>query len=100
MAPQTLVFMEGSPVREGAISLPAAVPIKAINQLLAMPSTGWRLEIVERGLKGDLGSLFQPLLRQKALGTGARYGLVAAEEFCVVRFASRKTRARPCSPAT
>ncbi|HEX9260306.1 MAG TPA: PIG-L family deacetylase [Acidimicrobiales bacterium] len=58
-----------------------------VNQLQMQARTGgYRVRALDEARHGDLRALLEPLLRGAAARTGGAYGLVAAEEFRVVRF--------------
>ena len=57
------------------------------HQLMLQARTGGHsLPIVEAAARGALRPLLEPMLTAGARATGARHGLIAAEEFRVVRF--------------
>ena len=62
----------------------------AHQMVLQAGTGGWQVELAERAQSGDpdaLAALFSSLLRHAAKTRGERYGLAAADEFRVLRYA-------------
>jgi LmbE family N-acetylglucosaminyl deacetylase len=68
-------------------ALATATPLHHIACQLQMQACtgGWRAELVDRAVAGELRPLFEDLLHRGARQVGAAHGLEAAEEFRVVR---------------
>lgn len=69
-------------------ALATRTPLHHIATQLQMQARtgGYRADLIDAAASGDLQPLFQMLLKRGAAATGAAQGLVAAEEFRVVRF--------------